>query len=299
MPKKSSISPAIEKPKPAPAMDREKIKDDSAQVPKELAQKPKPAPEKDLAQKPKPAPAMGTEKIRDDSAQVPKELARESKPARVMDYKKIRDDSDKDLKSLTEERKKEFGIDKSVDMVVKSGEQIRIGKETIPLGRILAEIDAQEKNRRPADEPLPPKPHATSPSTQTIIPPSPSFAGPKIRSTGYYGIYVIQAGDNLWNVHFAFLREYFGSRGITVSGGADEPMGTTSSGVGRILKYAEKMVYIFNLKTKKLSKDLNHLKPLERIVIFNLSKLDYILAPLTAEKLNHIRLYGQEIILEE
>ena len=87
------------------------------------------------------------------------------------------------------------------------------------------------------------------------------------------------------------------SSATIISTEADEPLGDQSSGVGRILKYAEKMVYVFNLKTKKLSKDINFLKPLERIVIFNISKLHNILVSLSAEQLNSIHFDGQDLII--
>ncbi len=42
-----------------------------------------------------------------------------------------------------EARKQAFGLDESVDMVVKPGESIRVGKETVPLDDILAQIRAR------------------------------------------------------------------------------------------------------------------------------------------------------------
>ncbi len=56
------------------------------------------------------------------------------------------------------------------------------------------------------------------------------------------------------------------------------------------------MVYIFNLKTKTLSTNLNSLKPKEKIVIFNLSALDKALAPLTYRQINRIRFDGRDLI---
>ena len=78
---------------------------------------------------------------------------------------------------------------------------------------------------------------------------------------------------------------------------ADEPIGSHSSGVGRILKYAETMVYIFNIKTNKLSDDLNMLEPAEKIIIFNLSRLYAILGSLTPEQLQTVRFNGRDLLL--
>jgi len=259
----------------------------------------------------------------------------------VIDYEKIKKNSDPDIKELVQRRKKELGLDKSVDMVVKSGEIIRVGKEKIALNQILAEIEAKQKDQTVSVDTLqslqlkssssdtkkkakvnsvksvPIKQQITkeSFSVKRALKVVSSTKDSQIRSsetrsplmsrstqlrkqpTSYYGIYLVKDGDNLWNIHFAFMREYFASKDIIVSTAADEPSGTQSSGVGRILKYAEKMVYIFNLKTKKLSRDINHLKPLEKIVIFNISNLHRILGSLTESQLNTLRFDGMNLFV--
>jgi hypothetical protein len=294
-------------------------------------------------------------------------------PEPLIDYEKIKEESDKGLKELVLKRKKEFGVDKSVDMVVKSGEYIRVGKEIVPLDRILAQIEAQKKEQKasaaapsqlakPDVERIPPEirephrpmpakpsqpatklaapsqlakpdvkrippeirePHRPMPAkpsqpatklaapSQPVrsdterIPPEirephrPMPAKPAKRPASYYGVYVVRPGDNLWNIHFAFLREYFGSRDIRIPPDADEPQGSRSSGIGRILKYAETMVHIFNLKTGKLSTNLNLLEPREKIVIFNLSALDKNLKPLTYKQIDTIHFDGRNLILTE
>ena len=40
-----------------------------------------------------------------------------------------------------------------------------------------------------------------------------------------YGIYVVKPNDNIWNIHFQFLKEYFTHKGIMLSPVADEPAG--------------------------------------------------------------------------
>ncbi len=239
--------------------------------------------------------------------------------ATVIDYEKIKKKPDKSLKELVQKRKKRFGVKKSVDMVVKPGEHIRVGKEIIPLDRILAQIKTQKNDRQTSlDVPSQPEkpgpgrvPHESPGAKKLPLrkesrlnpapvasqdPHKPLRPRPLKRPVSYYGIYVIRSGDNLWDIHFSFLREYFGTRGIRISTNADQPHGSASSGVGRILKYAETMVYIFNLKTKTLSTNLNSLKPKEKIVIFNLSALDKALAPLTYRQINRIRFDGRDLI---
>ena len=46
-----------------------------------------------------------------------------------------------------------------------------------------------------------------------------------------------------------------------------------------------------------LSKDLDLLQPQEKIVIFNLTNLNKILAPLTAEQIDTIRFDGQNLLI--
>ncbi len=114
-----------------------------------------------------------------------------------------------------------------------------------------------------------------------------------------YGIHLVLPGENLWNVHLEFLREYFAKKGIKLAKGADKPgRGGKSSGVARILKYAEKMVFIYSLKDNKLSDNLDLIRPNEKIVVFNIGRLDSILRTLDAEKIKRVRLDGDTLTLE-
>ena len=264
--RKQLESPDMNKPKPAPVVDHQKVEDDSRPDPEEISS------------------SAGEQ----SESPVTKQL----KPAPVIDYQKIKDDSHQDLKDMVQKRKEDFGLEKSVDMVAKYGEQIRVGKETIHLGQILAKIDEKKKI---SEQPYVRKKAPSEPISPAAPPPVSLTKQPD----SYYGIYVVRPGDNLWNIHFTLLREYFGARGTVIQPAADEPLGHRSSGVGCILKYAEKMVYIFNLKTKMLSMDLDLLQPQEKIVIFNLSNLNKILSPLTAEHIDSVRFDGQDLILQE
>jgi hypothetical protein len=264
-------SPDIKKPKPTPVADYQKTEDDSHH---------------DLE---------GTSPLASEQSETP--VIEQPKPTPVIDYQKIKDDSHHDLKELVQKRKKDFGLDKSVDMVAKRGEHIRVGKESVPLSLILAEIDTKKKNSERTRQEKKATEQPSEPSIEAGSPAVPPTVSPTKQPVSYYGIYVVRPGDNLWNIHFALLREFFGSRGTVIPPVADEPLGHRSSGVGRILKYAEKMVYIFNLRTKMLSKDLDLLQPQEKIVIFNLTNLNKILAPLTAEQIDTIRFDGQDLLI--
>ena len=114
-----------------------------------------------------------------------------------------------------------------------------------------------------------------------------------------YGIHLVLPGENLWQVHLDFLREYFAKKGIVLEQGADRPdQKGRSSGVARILKYAERMVFIYSLKDNQLSDDLNLIRPNEKIVIFNITRLDKILKKLDANEIKKVRLDGNNLTLE-
>ena len=88
-------------------------------------------------------------------------------------------------------------------------------------------------------------------------------------------------------------------RGSSWPKGADQPgRGGKSSGVARILKYAEKMVFIYSLKENKLSDNLDLIRPNEKIVVFNISRLDSILRTLDAEKIKKVHLDKDTLTLE-
>ena len=113
-----------------------------------------------------------------------------------------------------------------------------------------------------------------------------------------YGIYVVQNGDNIWDVHFAFLTEYFTSREIVLSRTADEPdVGGKSSGVGKILKFSENMVYIYNTRDRRLEMDINMIHPLSKIVVFNMGQVFELLDRLAYGDIEKIEFDGENLWL--
>ena len=68
--------------------------------------------------------------------------------------------------------------------------------------------------------------------------------------------------------------------------------------MARILKYAERMVHIYSLKDNELSDNLDLIKPNEKIVIFNITRLDKILRELNAEEIKKVHLEGDNLTLE-
>ena len=111
-----------------------------------------------------------------------------------------------------------------------------------------------------------------------------------------YGIYVVRPGDNIWNIHFLFLKDYFARRGITLSPRSDEPdRRGYSSGVGKILKFSETMVYIYNIRQHKLDVDLNLIHPRSKIVIFNMAEALSLLDQIDYRNVKQIKFDGETL----
>jgi len=113
-----------------------------------------------------------------------------------------------------------------------------------------------------------------------------------------YGIYVVQDNDNIWNIHYKFLREYFSHRHIDLSRNADEPDSRgRSSGVGKVLKFSEKMVYIYNIREHRLASDINLIHPLSKIVVFNMARVFDLLEGVSYRDMDKIQFDGENIWL--
>lgn len=111
-----------------------------------------------------------------------------------------------------------------------------------------------------------------------------------------FGIYVVRPGDNIWNIHFRFLREYFGDRGIRLAPVADEPDDRgISSGVGKILKFSETMVHIYNLREQRVEGNLDLIHPESKIVVFNLSEAFDLLSRINEQNIRHLRFDGETL----
>ncbi len=191
-----------------------------------------------------------------------------------IDYKKL--DTDKPLKQLMEERKKKLGLKNSLDLVVHSDESFKIGNVKVSMRDILEKAFIK-KGR----------------IFQEQIEESGAVKPGKIRS---YGIYVVRPGDNIWNIHFNILKEYYASRGINVSPKADEPVDRgMSSGVGKILKFSETMVIIYNLKEKKVDTNINLIEPLSKIVVYNMEEVFSLLREINYDNINRIQFDGKTI----
>ena len=181
----------------------------------------------------------------------------------VIDFNKINgEDSarDQELAQLMDERKAKFGVDKSLDMIVKGDEAIKVGDHTVSMKDIMEDVavsrgeiveseldspttpeaasagrpaaapeksaldkEAPEKKIEPAGIPgraedkiaseaaQPPVSGETAAGTAS----RPDKAGTEKR-IDEFGIYVVRPGDNIWNIHFRVLKEFFDNEGVVL-----------------------------------------------------------------------------------
>jgi nitrogen regulatory protein PII len=192
----------------------------------------------------------------------------------VIDYSKI--EEDKELKALMEQRKAEYGVNKGVDIIAKSDESIKIGDSTVSMQEILDKIrlrsgDIVEKDLESKDK----------------------KQKEKLES---FGIHVVLPGENIWNIHFTFLKDYFEYKGVQLSPLSDEPLeGGSSSGVGKILKFSEHTVNIYNIKERKLDVNLNLIFPLTKVVVYNMDQIFAFLDLIDYKHVNRIQFDGETL----
>lgn len=194
----------------------------------------------------------------------------------VIDYEKEGDGNEPSL--LTEKRKEQFGINQGVDLIVHANESVKIGDAVVPMQEILDRIKLQrgdivEKNIQ------------GTAADQTLSKPAKA-----------YGIYVVKPGDNTWNIHFQFLKDFFKQRGIILSPVSDEPNRFgASSGVGKLLKFSESMVTIYNIRERRIDLDLNLIQPLSKVVVFDMGQVFSLLNQLDYDRVNHIQFDGETL----
>lgn len=191
-----------------------------------------------------------------------------------IDYENL--EKDNNLQSLMAERKERLGIKQSLDMIVRSEEKFKVGENKVSMGDILKK--AFVKKGEVYQEKIAP--------SGEVVP----------ESTKEYGIYVVQPGDNIWNIHFNILKEYYEAKEIQLSAMADEPLNHgRSSGVGKILKFSENMVIIYNLADKELATNLDLIEPLSKVIVYNMEEVFSLLEQVNYENINRLQFDGSTI----
>jgi nitrogen regulatory protein PII len=192
----------------------------------------------------------------------------------VIDYNNI--EKDKALMALMQKRKAEYGIEKGIDMITKPDESFKIGDSTVSMQEILDKIRIRSGDIVEKD-----------------------LMSTKMDSTKHseaFGIHVVQTGDNIWNIHFNLLKDYFAHKGISLSPLADEPeKGGQSSGVGKLLKFSERTVNIYNIKERRIEADLDLIYPLSKVVIYNMDQIFSLLDLIDYEHVNRIQFDGDTL----
>ena len=206
-------------------------------------------------------------------------VAMAPQPPTLLNYAQI--DKDPELNALMQQRKEVYGINKGLDMIARPGESIKVGESTVSMQEIIDQINL-EQGKIVEKEIAPPFPNEgtkASASTEEV-----------------YGIYIVQPGDNIWNIHFQFLKDYSDHRGISLSPLADEPdRKGISSGVGKLLKFSENMVYVYNLRERKIDGDLNLIHPLSKIVVFKMKQVFTLLDGIDYDRVNRIQFDGDTL----
>jgi len=111
-----------------------------------------------------------------------------------------------------------------------------------------------------------------------------------------YGIYVVRANDNIWDIHFNMLREYYESKGIIISPKADQPTKQgESSGIGKILKFSEKIVVVYNLSDKELDSDINLIRPKSKIIVYNMNEIFALLNDIDFGSIDSLKFDGASL----
>lgn len=206
-----------------------------------------------------------------DSARVVKKAVARH---RVFEYDNLNEDTES--ARVMRQRLQEMGIEKSLDMILRSDESIKIDDRTLSMQDILEKASAEKQIIH-----------------ETRIT---EFEATELEQLHNYGIYVVQPGDNIWNIHFNILKEYYASRGIDVAYDADEPLTTGhASGVGKILKFSEIMVTIYDIIEGKIVTEIDLIEPLSKLVIYNLDEVFDLLSDIDLEQVDQIRFDGSTL----
>jgi len=192
----------------------------------------------------------------------------------VIDYEAMAGDDA--LKDMMDRRKAEYGIDETLDLIVKGEETIRIGGQTVSMAEIQRQIALKEGRIIEVE----------------------AGSSRDSKPEDVYGIHVVQPGENLWNIHFALLKAYFGNKGISLPPLADEPrQNGTSTGIGRLLKFSEGMVFIYNLGERRLETEIESIIPSRKIVIYKMSQVFALLDQIRDTEIDRIRFDGDTLWL--
>jgi len=192
------------------------------------------------------------------------------------------------------ERRDAYGLQDSVDFIVRPDEPFEIAGRKLTIDEILKRLHSESEK----DQILPNIQELDLGSSvrKSIKPRVPTDANP----AAYYAVRVVLPGENLWNIHYAIIQEYLARRHIILAPRSDEPNSDgQSSGIGRLLKFIEGVVYVYNLNQNQLERDLNLIYPREIIIFFKISDLFAALDRLQPEDLQNLRYVSNCLRVEQ
>lgn len=198
-----------------------------------------------------------------------------------------------------EERKSAYGLKESVDHIVSEEESFPVHGSQWSIADIREKL--AEKDRESEEQGVyPVLPNVVEKDIPSMLRKRiPGAAGANEAFPGFYGVKVVRPGENLWNIHYNILREYFARRGVNLPRHADEPQPDgRSSSVGRILKFLEGAVQVYSIPENRLVRDLDRIHPDDLIVFFNISDVFSVLDNLQPEELRWIRYIAGRLQLE-
>ncbi len=169
------------------------------------------------------------------------------------------------------QRRQAFQLNKSVDHIVLKDEPFQVDGQKLTIGSILKHLNGKT-GKAGQSAPLPGiEEHDLTADTDNSRTPEQAQSTQKL---AYYGVRVVRPGENLWNIDYAIIREYFARRQILLPAVADEPAPDgRSSGIGRLLKFIQGVVYIYNVKEHRLETNPNLIHPSAIVVFFKISDL--------------------------
>jgi len=193
--------------------------------------------------------------------------------------------------STQSQRKEAFGLKNSVDFIVRRDEPFEVSGKKRTIEQIQQQMHPEDK-----------KEEVLHPIQEVEI--GPSIRKPIVEEQGtklpvFYAVRMVLPGENLWNIHFAVIQEYLARRQIFLGSTSDEPSPDgASSGIGRLLKFIEGVVFVYNLDQDRIEEDPNLIHPHAIVVFFKISDLFAALDQLQPEDLQRLRYVSNYLALE-
>jgi len=187
------------------------------------------------------------------------------------------------LEANQEERRAAFQLKESVDHIVLKNEPFEVGGKM----RTIEEIEKRLRGERELKQLIP---FIQERDVEGSLASASSFPSQVAEGSTFYGVRVVRPMENIWDIHYRIIREYLLRRGITLAADADEPYPDgRSSGIGRLLKFMEGVVFVYNLDANRLEGNLNLISPDTVLVFFKISSLFSALDQLQADDLPRLR----------